>query len=398
MNNPASTHQPSPPQGRYAGTKRYAWLLSVVGPGIAATGPVAHALGAASALWSYAALAFFYLVIPTIDWMLGEDSNNPSEDQVPALEADSYYRAILYATVPVLWITWLFNVIYLATHTMPMASWIGTVLSTGAVLGFGLNLSHELGHKRHWLARKVALFNTSLGGYGHFSIEHNRGHHRHVATPDDPASAKMGESIYRFVLREMPGAWMRAWHLECDRLQRSSLSRWHWGNEILQAGLVTALLYGGLIAWYGLAIAPALLLIAFWGAFQLTSANYIEHYGLQRRLLTDGRFEPCQPHHSWNSNHVLSNLVIFQLQRHSDHHTHPGRSYQSLRDFPNVPRLPSGYFAMFLLAYCPPLWFRVMDPRVVKAVQGQTDAINFLSSKRDSLMHRHGLTLSPAGS
>ena len=201
----------------------------------------------------------------------------------------------------------------------------------------------------------------------------------------------MGESIYRFVLREMPGAFRRAWRLEAQRLQRSGHRAWHQGNEILQAGAVTALLYGGLTALYGAPMLAAALPVAFWGAFQLTSANYIEHYGLQRRRLADGRYERCAPHHSWNSNHIVSNLVLFHLQRHADHHAHPGRSYQSLRDFPDLPRLPSGYFGMFLIAYLPPLWFRVMDPRVVQAVSADAARINFAPGQRAVLSQRWGL-------
>lgn len=371
--------------------KRRGWLLSVVAPGLATIGPLAHTLGATSLWWFAAPLVLFYGALPVADWLLGEDRTNPPESQVPALEADGYYRAILYATVPVLWGSVLFNLVFLATHPLPWPAWVATVMSTGAVLGFGLNLSHELGHKGTTLARKVALFNTALGGYGHFSIEHNRGHHRHVSTPEDPASARMGESIYRFVLREMPGAFRRAWRLEAQRLQRSGRRAWHPDNEILQAGAVTALLYGGLTALYGAPMLAAALPVAFWGAFQLTSANYIEHYGLQRRRLADGRYERCAPHHSWNSNHIVSNLVLFHLQRHADHHAHPGRSYQSLRDFPDLPRLPSGYFGMFLIAYLPPLWFHVMDPRVVQAVSADAARINFVPGRRAELARRWGL-------
>lgn len=371
--------------------KRWSWLLSVVAPGLGTIGPLAHTLGARSLWWFAVSLVFFYAVLPVADWLLGEDLTNPPESQVAALEARGYYRAILYATVPVLWVSVLFNLVFLATHPLPWPAWLAVVLSTGSVLGFGLNLSHELGHKQNTLARKVALFNTALGGYGHFSIEHNRGHHRHVSTPEDPASARMGESIYRFVLREMPGAFRRAWRLEADRLRRNGRSPWHPGNEILQAGAVTALLYGGLTALYGWPLLVALVPIAFWGAFQLTSANYIEHYGLQRRRLADGRYERCQPHHSWNSNHIVSNLVLFHLQRHADHHAHPGRSYQSLRDFPDLPRLPSGYFGMFAIAYLPPLWFRVMDARVVQAVGADPACINFAPGQRAVLSERFGL-------
>jgi alkane 1-monooxygenase len=381
----------SPTTQRFRDRKRRGWLLSVAGPGLAAIGTVAHALGATSLWWFALPLLLFYVAIPVADWLIGEDLTNPPESQVPRLEADGYYRGILYATVPVLWCTVLFNLVFLATRELPWAAWLATVVVTGSVLGFGLNLSHELGHKQDWLGRKLALFNSALGAYGHFSIEHNRGHHRHVSTPEDPASARLGESIYRFVLREMPGAFRRAWTLEADRLRRRGHGAWHPENEILQAGLLTGVLHGGLIALYGWPMAAALPLVAFWGAFQLTSANYIEHYGLQRRREADGRYERCAPHHSWNSNHLVSNLVVFQLQRHSDHHAHPGRSYQSLRDFPDLPRLPSGYFGMFLVAYLPALWFRTMDRRVVQAVRADPERINFQPGQRAAQMRRLGL-------
>jgi alkane 1-monooxygenase len=201
----------------------------------------------------------------------------------------------------------------------------------------------------------------------------------------------MGESIWRFMFRELPGAFFRAWDLECERLDKLGKSEWSLGNEIVAAGLVTAVLYGTLIALFGAAMVPVLALVAFWGAFQLTSANYIEHYGLLRKKLPNGRYEMTQPHHSWNSNHIVSNLVVFQLQRHSDHHAHPTRSYQSLRDFPDLPRLPSGYFGMFLLAYVPPLWFAVMDKRLVAAVKGDASRINFVEAKRARLMRKFHL-------
>ena len=379
------------PASAFRDRKRWGWLLSVVGPGLAAIGTVAHTLGATSLWWFAVPLVLFYLVVPLADGLIGEDLTNPPESQVPALEADRYYRIVLYATVPVLCAAVLFNLVFLATHNLPWPAWLATVLVTGSVLGFGLNLSHELGHKQDWLGRKLALFNSALSAYGHFSIEHNRGHHRHVSTPEDPASSRLGESIYRFVLREMPGAFRRAWALETNRLQRRGMRAWHPDNEILQAGALTLVLYSGLIALYGWPMAAVLPLVAFWGAFQLTSANYIEHYGLQRRRLADGRYERCAPHHSWSSNHLVSNLVVFQLQRHSDHHAHPGRGYQSLRDFPDLPRLPSGYFGMFLLAYMPPLWFRVMDPRVALAVHGDPACINFQPNQREPLMRKLGL-------
>ena len=380
-----------PPTPLYIDKKRYAWLFSVIGPGLSLVGPVSVSMFDVGTWVLFFPLVFFYVFIPLLDFWIGEDTSNPPESEVKALESDGYYRAITYATIPVLWVAVIFNCIFLCTHTLSIWEWLATVIITGSVLGFGLNVSHELGHKLGTLPRKIALINTALGAYGHFSIEHNRGHHRHVSTPEDPASSKMGENIYQFACREMPGAALRAWHLEADRLTRTGRSTWQPDNEILQALCITTLVYGTLIYIYGMAMVAVLVPVAIWGAFQLTSANYVEHYGIQRLKTEHGTYETCKPHHSWNSNHLVSNLVLFQLQRHSDHHTHPGRGYQSLRDFPNLPRLPSGYFGMFFLAYIPPLWYRVMDPLLIKTVGSDAQRINFLPSAQQRLKQKYGI-------
>ena len=386
----AVQNRPSP-KPAYIDKKRFAWLFSVVGPAISLVGTVGVAVFGASHWLLFFPVVFFYVLIPLFDLLIGEDTSNPPESSVADLEADPYYRWITYATVPILWVAVIFNCIFLCTNELNAFAWFATVMTTGSVLGFGLNVSHELGHKLQRTPRKIALFNTALGAYGHFSIEHNRGHHRHVSTPEDPASSKMGENIYRFACREMPGAAHRAWRLEADRLGRQNKPVWHLENEILQALCLTALVYGILIAIYGVDMVLVLIPVAIWGAFQLTSANYVEHYGIQRLKAANGNYENCQPHHSWNSNHLVSNLVLFQLQRHSDHHTHPGRSYQSLRDFPELPRLPSGYFGMFFLAYLPPLWYRVMDPLLIKTLHGDVSRINFLPSAKNRLIQKYQL-------
>ena len=379
------------PLPSYVDKKRFAWLLSAVGPAIALVGTVAVSVFEVSSWILFFPFVFYYFFVPFLDFLIGEDVSNPPESSIEALEADAYYRWITYATIPILWIAVIFNCIFLCTFSLTTLEWLATVMATGSVLGFGLNVSHELGHKLQTLPRKIALFNTALGAYGHFSIEHNRGHHRHVSTPEDPASSKMGENIYQFAFREMPGAALRAWRLEADRLQRQNKSVWHFENEILQALCLTSLIYGTLIGLYGVDMVVVLIPVAIWGAFQLTSANYVEHYGIQRLKTANGSYENCQPHHSWNSNHLVSNLVLFQLQRHSDHHAHPSRSYQSLRDFPELPRLPSGYFGMFFLAYLPPLWYRVMDPLLIQTLNGDTSRINFLPSAQNRLIEKFGL-------
>jgi alkane 1-monooxygenase len=265
------------------------------------------------------------------------------------------------------------------------------VLISGSVGGFCINLGHELGHKNTALEKALAKIVLAPSGYGHFYVEHNRGHHRDVATPADPASSRMGESIYAFVLREMPGAWFRAWALERTRLQQAGLPVVSWHNHIVQPAVLTLALWSGLALWLGWMVLPFLVAASFWANFQLTSANYIEHYGLLRQQRADGRFEPCQPHHSWNSNHIFSNWIVFHLQRHSDHHAHPLRRYQSLRHFDELPTLPSGYFGMFLVAYVPPLWRAVMDPRLLKAVGRDLRRLNLDPRQRAALIARHGL-------
>jgi len=342
-------------------------------------------------------VAFVYLGIPLLDRLLGEDLSNPPESAVPALEADRYYRYITFAAVPILWAGFIGMVAYLCSHTLPLHAQLALVLGGGLCGGIGINLGHELGHKNNALERWLAKIVLAPTGYGHFFIEHNRGHHRDVATPIDPASSRMGESIYSFVLREMPGALLRAWRIETDRLKRMALPVWSLHNEILQPALITLVLWTALVAAFGWIALPYIVLISFWSNFQLTLANYIEHYGLLRRETAKGRYEICQPHHSWNSNHVFSNWVLLHLQRHSDHHAHPLRRYQSLRHFESPPQLPSGYMGMFVLVFIPSVWYAVMDPRLVRAVQGDAARINFQPGREHTLVNRYALRLDPTG-
>jgi alkane 1-monooxygenase len=375
----------------YRDHKRPLWLLSLFVPILGLIGPALYLLVSPSEFWLWLSPLFFYFGIPLLDALIGEDPSNPPESEVPALEADPYYRWITYLLVPVLWASFIAICVFVASQPLSATGLLAMIINTGGGLGFAINLGHEMGHKKSTLERWLAKLALAPACYGHFYIEHNRGHHRDVATPVDPASSRMGESIYRFVLREMPGGFRRAWQLERERLARCGKSPWSLDNEVLQPALISLALYGALVAALGWQILPFLLLSAFWGAFQLTSANYLEHYGLLRRKLDNGRYEVCQPHHSWNSNHLFSNWALFHLQRHSDHHAHPTRRYQSLRNFPDLPRLPSGYFGMYLLAYVPPLWFRLMNPRLIAAVQGDAARINFQPGLRERLMRRYGL-------
>jgi len=382
---------PGNPTGpaRWRDPKRHAWLVALAVPMLAAAGPLLWWWHPSDAmLW--VPVLLLYGGGALLDTVLGADRSNPPEWAVPALEADPYYRRITWALVPLLWAA-LVGAAWFSQHAaLGGAGQLGLVLATGLVGGFCINLGHELGHQRGAIDRVLARLVLAPTGYGHFTIEHNRGHHRDVATPQDPASARMGESIWRFALREMPGALRRAWALETERLRAEGHAPAGWRNEILQTGALTLAFWGALAAWLGPGVLGFLLPAAFWANFQLTSANYVEHYGLLRRPGPDGRPERCQPCHSWNSNHLLSNWATFHLQRHADHHAHPTRRYPSLRHFDDAPQLPSGYFAMFPLACVPPLWFRVMDPRLVQAVGGDASRVNFDPGRRATLMGRFG--------
>lgn len=375
----------------YRDKKRYLWPLAVVWPAIPLVGIyLAGLTGIAAFYWL--TLFVWYGAIPILDWVLGNDTSNPPEEAVPALEGDRFYRYLVYLTVPMHYAALITSAWYVGTHDLGWTSILGLALSVGIVNGLAINTGHELGHKKSTLERWLAKIVLAVVGYGHFYIEHNKGHHKHVSTPEDPASARFGEGIYRFALREIPGAWIRAWQSEKERLGRQGKGPWTLDNEVLQPLAITVPLYVGLVALFGMKIIPYLLIQAAFGWWQLTSANYIEHYGLMRRKLPDGRYERCQPHHSWNSNHVMSNLILFHLQRHSDHHAYPTRRYQSLRDFENLPSLPSGYPAMFAIAFVPPLWRALMDRKVLELYGGDVTRINIDPKKRERILlkYAHG--------
>lgn len=368
----------------YRDPKRYSWLLSLLVPASLAIGPLVY-LRTHEAWRLWIPFAITYFLIPLLDIIVGEDRTNPPEDAVAALDNDRYYRWITYLLVATMWPCIIFCAWFVATQNVPWHGILAVIFTTGMMGGFCINVGHELGHKRTVLEQTLAKMVLAPTCYGHFYVEHNRGHHRDVATPADPASSRMGESIYAFALRELPGAWRRAWQLEKQRLGGNP---WNVRNEVLQPLGLTVVLWSALAVWLGVDVLAFMLAMSLWANFQLTSANYIEHYGLLRQIGPNGKPEPCKPHHSWNSNHKVTNWMLFHLQRHSDHHAHASRRYQSLRHFPDVPSLPNGYFGMFLLSYFPPLFFRIMDRRLLAAVEGDTSRINFDPRKREQLLKR----------
>lgn len=359
----------------YVDGKRYLWLIAVLFPLIPLLSMgLMNWSGQQWMLWL--PLGFLYIFIPVLDRLFPNDRSNPPEQIVPQLEADAYYRVLNHLTVPLHFLILIAGAWFVAHHELGWSGFLGLSLTVGVIGGFGINTGHELGHKNKPLDRLAARLVLAVPFYGHFSMEHNVGHHTEVATPQDTASARFGESIYQFALREVPGGIRRAWRLEGQRLARRGLKIWSFSNGILQSYLVSVILYVGLIAVFGMVALPYLLIQMAFAWWQLTGANYIEHYGLLREKLPNGKYERCLPRHSWNANHLASNLITFHLERHSDHHAYPSRHYQSLRNYDDVPQLPSGYFGMFLLSYVPPLWRKVMDPKVLELVDGDLSRVN----------------------
>ncbi len=361
--------------------KRYAWLLGLIVPLIPF---VAGALVSATGwrLFWWLGPLFFFVLTPIVDTLVGKDADNPPDSIISSLENDRYYRWCVYLYIPIQYASLVWACAKWGSGNLSTLDSLGLAVTIAIVSGTAINTAHELGHKSEKLERwlsKVALAQT---GYGHFYVEHNRGHHTRVATPEDPASARLGESLWAFLPRTIVGSARSAWHIETARLERKGLSHWSLQNDVLNAWAMTVLLFAALVATFGIRIAPWLLIQAVFGFCLLEVVNYLEHYGLARQKLHDGRYEPCAPRHSWNSNNVISNVLLYHLQRHSDHHAYPSRRYQALRSFDEAPELPSGYGTMIVIAPISPLWRRIMDPKVRSHYRGDLSLANVQPSKR----------------
>jgi len=331
-----------------------------------------------------------YILIPLSDYLFGIDNANPNEQEVQQLISERYYVYIMMLSTLTHWISLVGMAYVVSQYEWSWFYILGAALSTGIINGIALVAGHEMGHKiKDRTQSTCAKILLACSGYGHFCIEHNKGHHKDVATPEDPASSQFGESIYQFVKREIPGAFRRAWDLESKRLHRQGKSEWSLSNEIIQADLLTMVAYVLMLAYFGPVMIPFLAIAAGFGWWQLTCANYVEHYGLLRIKNEKGRYEKCQPHHSWNSNHKVSNLILLHLQRHSDHHANPTRPYQVLRDYEDVPSLPSGYPWMFAVAMVPKAWFAMMDPKVIDWADADMNKVNIMPSCKEDVFARY---------
>ena len=329
-----------------------------------------------------------FILIPLADVILGRDGENVPEEFVPWLEETKYYRVVTYLYFPIM-LASLIACCYLWTSSdLSMIDRLGLAWSMGMSSGIGIVAAHELGHKKGSFERWMGKITLAVPAYGHFYIEHNKGHHVKVATPEDPVSSRMGENVYTYLVRSIPHQIPRAWNIEKKRLARKGKSQFHLSNEVLNAWLVTVLVWGGLFIAFGIYILPWMLIQAVLGIALLEFVNYLEHYGLLRQKQPDGRYERCTPEHSWNSDNLTTNIFLYQLQRHSDHHANPTRRYQSLRSDVKAPELPAGYATMIAMASIPPLWFKVMDSRLMKHYNYDVSKANVLPGKEEKLAAR----------
>ncbi|WP_245819826.1 alkane 1-monooxygenase [Rhodococcoides yunnanense] len=355
---------------------------------------------AVSPVWWWIGPILVYGLLPVLDLFFGPDGQNPPDEVMERLENDKYYRYCTYVYIP-FQLASLIIACYLWTADnlswlgidggLGLISKIGLAISIGVMGGVGINTAHEMGHKKDSLERWLSKVTLAQTFYGHFYIEHNRGHHVRVATPEDPASARFGESFWRFLPRSVWGSLNSSWRLERTRMDRLGKSTWNIRNDVLNAWLMSIVLFGVLTAVFGISIVPFLILQAVYGFSLLETVNYLEHYGLLRAKTASGRYERCAPAHSWNSDHIVTNIFLYHLQRHSDHHANPTRRYQTLRSMEGAPNLPSGYASMISLAYFPPIWRKVMDHRVLEHYRGDITAVNIQPSKRGKILARYGV-------
>lgn len=314
---------------------------------------------------TWSPMLYAWILIPLTELFITPDVKNMDAAELELAKKDRIYDYLLYLFVFLQFAALLLFLMSLKTDTLQWWELAGRVWTMGLLCGtFGINLGHELGHRvnrsEQFLAKASLL--TSL--YMHFFIEHNKGHHKNVATPQDPASAKYNEPIYLFYFRTIIFSYLSAWKIANNEMKKKRLAILHWKNEMVQAHIIQLAFVAIIFFLFGWKITVFYLIAAAIGIVLLETVNYIEHYGLQRKQTDENKFERAMPWHSWNSNHILGRLMLFELSRHSDHHFLASKKYQLLQHHDDSPQLPTGYPGSMILALVPPLWFYVMNKKI----------------------------------
>lgn len=315
-------------------------------------------------MFVFTALLFLFGIIPFLELFSVADESNFSADQEAIASSSRFYDWMVYLFLPCQFAL-LFYFLFSIGKTTETYLFVGKIISMGLACGIlGINVAHELGHRNTWYEKLMsqALLMTSL--YMHFIIEHNYGHHQNVSTDQDPASAKRGESLYAFHLRSIFFGYVSAWKIQSEMLKRKGFRFFSFQNKMIWFSMIQLSLLGFIYFLFGFKTLLAFFAAAFIGIFLLETVNYIEHYGLRRKQKENGSYERTMPVHSWNSNHPIGRILLFELSRHSDHHFISSRKYQILRHFDDSPQMPTGYPGMMLLSTFPPLWYYFIHNRL----------------------------------
>jgi alkane 1-monooxygenase len=313
----------------------------------------------------WAAMIYAWIIVPGIELFIKPSENNMDAAEEEMAKHDKIYDYLLYLVVLIQIPTLFFFLYSFSTSILSTTDIIGRIFTMGLLCGtFGINVGHELGHRKNKMEQALAKVSLMSSLYMHFFIEHNKGHHKNVATPADPSSARYNEMVYTFYFRTIVFSYLSAWHIANDEVKKAGKKMLSIHNEMIQAHLIQIALIAIIYFSFGGTITLYFLGAALIGILLLETVNYIEHYGLQRKATGNNNYERTMPHHSWNSNHIMGRLLLFELSRHSDHHYLASRKYQILRHHDNAPQLPTGYPGSMLLSLVPPAWFYVMNKRV----------------------------------
>ena len=338
---------------------------------------------------TWAPMIYAWVLLPGLELFLNPDNKNLSAAEEDLAKANSWYDYMLYLIVPLQYAALVYFLFAMQQTGLQWWEITGRIFTMGLLCGtFGINVAHELGHRIKKTEQVLAKMLLATSLYMHFFIEHNKGHHKHVATPQDPSSARYNEPVYLFYLRTIFFSYLSAWKIANEDSLKKNGNSLHYKNEMIAAHFFQVLLIASIYFFFGGLITLYFLAAAFIGILLLETVNYIEHYGLQRKETINGKFERTMPHHSWNSNHVLGRVMLFELSRHSDHHYLASRKYQVLQHHEDAPQLPTGYPGSMILSLIPPLWFYVMNRKIKKMTTNNglhtTDAILRVASKQAS--------------
>jgi len=311
-------------------------------------------------------LCYIFILVPLVELFIPPDPKNLNAAEEQLAKVNKAYDFVLWLTVPAQFFL-LLTFLSCIHEKDPFQETLGKIISMGLLCGtFGINVAHELGHRSNrfeqFLSKSLLL--TSL--YMHFFIEHNKGHHKHVATPHDPSTAKYKQSIYAFWMQTLIGTYQSAWHIAIGDAKKRNNTYPILNNEMFWFQSIQIVFVMSIFLLFGAMVCVCFLIAALIGALLLETVNYIEHYGLQRETTDGTSYERVLPTHSWNSNHIIGRLMLFELSRHSDHHYLASRKYQILRHMDDAPQMPTGYPGMILLALFPPFWFKVMHHQMKK--------------------------------